>query len=197
MSRLEGKCINSTLRFFLQPVWLICCFLVCSFSYRIQAQVAPVRRPADISSGVESSQLTGGRVLAFVKGSGKRNIYVSGSALKVKMLDGRKYSGRINIVRDTDFYLSGKRIVIDSIQAYYVPMRTCLIVGTALCVAGGGYMALDGFNGLINKKKPAFHTEALAVGIPMLAAGAATLPFKEVKRRTSVWRPKVMEFFYY
>lgn len=194
MGRSEIHCISRK-DGFSRLVVLVLCFWVCSFFFTAAAQVIDAR-PVKTSRGIESAQLTGGRVLAFVKGSGKRNIYVPGSPLKVKMLDGKKYSGRINIVRDTDFYLSGKRIVIDSIQAYYVPMRACLIVGTALCVAGGGYMVLDGFNGLVNKKKPAFHTEALAVGIPMAAAGAAILPFQQVKRRTSVWRPRVMEFYY-
>ena len=147
------------------------------------------------TGGVQPSQLVGGKVLVFTKGPGKRTIYAIGSEMKVKMINGLKVEGRLQAVRDTGFILGNKMITYDSLEAYYVPMRICLLVGTALCVAGGGYMLLDGFNGLTNHKKPPFHVEALAVGIPMLAAGAAILPFKQVKRSTSVWRPLPMDLW--
>ena len=147
------------------------------------------------TGGVQPSQLVGGKVLVFTKGPGKRTIYAIGSEMKVKMINGLKVEGRLQAVRDTGFILGNKMITYDSLEAYYVPMRICLLVGTALCVAGGGYMLLDGFNGLTNHKKPPFHVEALAVGIPMLAAGAVILPFKQVKRSTSVWRPLPMDLW--
>lgn len=147
------------------------------------------------TGGVQPSQLVGGKVLVFTKGPGKRTIYAIGSEMKVKMINGLKVEGRLQAVWDTGFILGNKMITYDSLEAYYVPMRICLLVGTALCVAGGGYMLLDGFNGLTNHKKPPFHVEALAVGIPMLAAGAAILPFKQVKRSTSVWRPLPMDLW--
>lgn len=155
------------------------------------------QRPLFRSNGgpADPTAMAGGRVLSFSKGPGKRTVYSVGSPLKVKLIDGRKFSGRVSVVRDTDFYLSGQRITLDSVAAYYVPMRMCLLVGSALCIAGGGYIILDGFNGLINNKKPAFHKEALTVGLPIAAAGAVILPFKEVKRRTKVWRPQILELW--
>ena len=152
------------------------------------------KRPRS-SRGLESSQLTGGRVLAFVKAPGKRNIYAIGSPMKVKLIDGRKVEGRLFAIYDTAFVLGTQKITYDSLEAYYVPMRVCLITGSALCIAGGGYLVLDAFNGLTNQKKPFFHVEALVTGIPLLAAGAAILPFKEVKRKVKVWRPLPMDLW--
>lgn len=174
------------------------CFLVgiCLLISGLLPVRAQVWNPGQRSSrGVESSQLTGGRVLSFSKGPGKRVLYAAGSQLKVQLHTGEKISGRVNAVRDTDFILAGRIVALDSVSAYFVPMRVCLMVGSALCIAGGGYMVLDGFNGLVNKKKPAFHVEALAVGIPMIAAGAAMIPFKEIKRKTKVWKPACLELW--
>lgn len=159
----------------------------------VSAQVLNQRQGS--SRGVASSQLTSGRVLSFSKGPGKRVLYAAGSQLKVQLLSGEKLSGRLQAVRDTDFIIGGRAVALDSLKAYYVPMRTCLIVGTALCVGGGGYMLLDGFNGLINGKQPAFHMEALAVGLPAIGAGAVLLPFREVKRKTAVWKPACLELW--
>ena len=175
-------------------LWLICGLLL--FAGRggeLMGQT--IRGKQGNTGGMQSSQLVGGKVLVFTKGPGKRTIYAIGSEMKVKMINGLKVEGRLQAVRDTGFILGNKMITYDSLEAYYVPMRICLLVGTALCVGGGGYMLLDGFNGLTNHKDPPFHVEALAVGIPMLAAGAAILPFKQVKRRTSVWRPLPMDLW--
>lgn len=179
---------RSSVRIFIMVV----CFL---FSGILSVE-AQVWNPGQRSGrGVESSQLTGGRVLSFSKGPGKRVLYTVGSQLKVQLHTGEKVYGRVNAVRDTDFIVAGRIVALDSVKAYYVPMRVCLLVGSALCIAGGGYMVLDGFNGLVNKKKPAFHVEALAAGIPMVAAGAAIIPFKEVKRKTRVWKPSCLELW--
>ena len=173
---------------------LVCSLLLfCGGAGELAGQT--IRGKRGNTGGVQSSQLIGGKVLAFTKGPGKRTIYAIGSEMKVKMINGLKVEGRLQATRDTGFVLGNRMITYDSLEAYYVPMRICLLVGSALCVAGGGYMLLDGFNGLTNHKKPPFHVEALATGIPMLAAGAAVLPFKQVKRRTSVWRPLPMDLW--
>ncbi len=173
---------------------LVCSLLLfCGGAGELAGQT--IRGKRGNTGGVQSSQLIGGKVLAFTKGPGKRTIYAIGSEMKVKMINGLKVEGRLQAIRDTGFVLGNRMITYDSLEAYYVPMRICLLVGSALCVAGGGYMLLDGFNGLTNHKKPPFHVEALATGIPMLAAGAAVLPFKQVKRRTSVWRPLPMDLW--
>lgn len=173
---------------------LVCSLLLfCGGAGELAGQT--IRGKRGNTGGVQSSQLIGGKVLAFTKGPGKRTIYAIGSEMKVKMINGLKVEGRLQAIRDTGFVLGNRMITYDSLEAYYVPMRICLLVGSALCVAGGGYMLLDGFNGLTNHKKPPFHVEALVTGIPMLAAGAAVLPFKQVKRRTSVWRPLPMDLW--
>ena len=150
------------------------------------------------SRGVESSLLVGGKVVCFVKGPGRRTLYAEGSTLKVKLLDGKKVAGRISLVQDTGFVLSGRAIAYDSIKAYYVPTRVGLFLGSALCIAGGGYVLLEGLNtgfGLMMGKNKRFHMEALEVGLPILAVGGALIPLREVKRRTIVWRPRTMDLW--
>ena len=44
-------------------------------------------------------------------------------------------------------------------------------------------------------KKKKFPMEALEVGLPILAAGGVLLPFREVKRRTSVWHVRTMDIW--
>ena len=76
--------------------------------------------------------------------------------------------------------------------------RTIYAIGSEMKVKMINGLKVEGrlqANGLTNHKDPPFHVEALAVGIPMLAAGAAILPFKQVKRRTSVWRPLPMDLW--
>lgn len=170
--------------------------LLCCLSGLLFPVVAQVRVPLNSSRGMDASLLTGGKVVCFSKGPGKRTLYVAGSQLKVKLLNGTKVAGRVNVVQDTGFMLAGRMISYDSIAAYYVPMRVGIYAGTALCVAGGGYILMEGLNtgfGLMMGKKKKFHMEALEVGLPILAVGAALIPFREVKRRTSVWRVRTLD----
>ncbi|MEG2238477.1 MAG: hypothetical protein RRX93_03505 [Bacteroidales bacterium] len=160
-----------------------------------QAQtIKPVIRGG---SGVETQSLTNGKVLAFSKGPTRRNVYMQGSYLHIQLYSKKKVKGYVNIINDTAVMIGGRYYAYDSIMAYFVPMRLCLIFGSALCIAGGGYMLLDGINGAINGKHPVFHTEALAVGIPLFVAGAAMVPFKEVKRKTSKWKLKMLDLYGY
>ncbi len=173
-------------------VW-VCCLVGLLTPLRAQIGI-----PLNSSRGLEASSLTGGKVICFTKGPGKRTLYSVGSQLKVKLISGIKVSGRVNIVYDTGFVLAGRMVSYDSIAAYYVPMRVGLYVGTALCVAGGGYVLLAGLNtgfGLMMGKKKKFPMEALEVGLPILAAGGVLLPFREVKRRTSVWHVRTMDIW--
>lgn len=153
----------------------------------------PAKRPTVYTAGVPADQVTGGdRVLAFVKGASRRTLYKEGAVLKIKTTDRRKVTGYINRIGDTAVMINGIDYRYDRIAAYYVPFRICTIAGSALCIAGGGYLLLDGVNGAINGKHPVFHVEALSAGIPMAAAGGVLLAFKEVRRSTDRWRIKVM-----
>lgn len=158
-----------------------------------KAERVPAKRPTALTAGIPADQVAGGdRVLAFVKGASRRTLYKEGAPLKIQTTDGRKVQGYINRIGDTAVMINGLDYRYDRIAAYYVPFRLCTIMGSALCVAGGGYLLLDGVNGAINGKRPVFHVEALATGIPLAAAGGVVLAFKEVKRRTDKWRVKVM-----
>lgn len=158
-----------------------------------KAERVPAKPLAAYDAGVPADQVTGGdRVLAFVKGASRRTLYKEGAVLKIKTIDRRKVQGYINRIGDTAVMINGIDYRYDRIAAYYVPFRICTIMGSALCIAGGGYMLLDGINGAITHKQPVFHTEALAAGIPLMAAGGVVLAFKEVKRNTDKWRVKVM-----
>lgn len=158
-----------------------------------KAERVPAKRPTALMTGLPADQVAGGdRVLAFVKGASRRTLYKEGAALKIKTTDGRKVQGYINRIGDTAVMINGIDYRYERIAAYYVPFRLCTIMGSALCVAGGGYLLLDGINGAINRKRPVFHVEALATGIPLAAAGGVVLAFKEVKRSTGKWRVKVM-----
>lgn len=153
------------------------------------------KRPSALATGLPADQVADGdRVLAFVKGPSRRTLYKEGSYLKIMTADRRKVQGYINRITDTAVMINGLNYRYERIAAYYVPLRACTIAGTALCVAGGGYLLLDGVNGAINRRQPAFHVEALSVGIPLAAAGGVTLAFKEIKRRTAHWRIKVMKW---
>lgn len=186
-------------------VRMVCAGMVlCNFgSAVLRAQVRPAdgvvkvaaKRPGDQTAGVSSDQVVmGDKVLAFIKGPSRRTLYKEGAVLKIKTTDGRKVQGYINRIGDTAVMINGLDYRYERIAAYYVPLRACTIVGTALCVAGGGYLLLDGVNGAITRRKPVFHVEALATGIPLAAAGGVGLAFKEVKRRTDRWHIKVMKW---
>lgn len=158
-----------------------------------KAERVPAKRPVALAAGLPADQVAGGdRVLAFVKGASRRTLYKEGAPLKIKTTDGRKVQGYINRIGDTAVMINGLDYRYERIAAYYVPFRLCTIMGSALCVAGGGYLLLDGVNGAINGKRPVFHVEALATGIPLAAAGGVVLAFKEVRRSTDKWRIKVM-----
>ncbi len=166
-------------------------------SQPVFAQKKAARVPAKpltaYSAGIPAEEVAGGdRVLAFVKGASRRTLYKEGAVLKIKTTDRQKVQGYINRIGDTAVMINGVDYRYDRIAAYYVPFRICTIMGSALCIAGGGYMLLDGINGAITRKQPVFHTGALAAGIPLMAAGGVVRGFKEVKRNTEKWRVKVM-----
>lgn len=158
-----------------------------------KADRVPAKRPAALATGLPADQVAGGdRVLAFVKGASRRTLYKEGAVLKIKTTDGGKVQGYINRIGDTAVMINGIDYRYDRIAAYYVPFRICTLMGSALCIAGGGYLLLDGINGAINRRQPVFHVEALSAGIPLAAAGGVVLAFKEVRRSTDKWRVKVM-----
>ncbi|MDE7149055.1 MAG: hypothetical protein K2O01_01390 [Bacteroidales bacterium] len=158
-----------------------------------KADRVPAKRPAASAAGTPADQVAGGdRVLAFVKGASRRTLYKEGAVLKIKTVDNRKVQGYINRIGDTAVMINGIDYRYDRIAAYYVPFRICTLMGSALCIAGGGYLLLDGINGAINRRQPVFHVEALSAGIPLAAAGGVVLAFKEVRRSTDKWRVKVM-----
>lgn len=165
---------------------------------KMQAQTAvkvPAKRVENFPSGIDPGQITmGTKVLAFVKGPTKKTLYTLGSYVHIKSAGKGKIKGYISRIGDTAVMIDGIAYPYRDIEAYYVPMRLCTIFGSALCIAGGGYILLDGINGAINNKKPALHVEALAAGIPMAAAGGILLAFGKVKRSTEKWRIRIMEW---
>lgn len=177
------KCLCRTLLLLCFITTLECCF----------AQVAPIRTGSG-SKGIESQLLlSGNRVLCFTKKANMRNIYAVGSSIKIQLTNKEKVSGNINLINDTAIVIRGRYYNYDKIAAYYVPMRTARFLGTAFFIAGGGCILVDGINGIIKNHSPIFNVESFAVGIPLIAAGGVLFAFKDVKRKTSVWKLLVMD----
>lgn len=162
---------------------ILCGLFACGFSTMLNAQT------------YDNQSLTEGqvvKVLVFSKNASKRSSYYIGSTLKIKTVQGQKIQGRINYLNDSLLILSGQRIPLKNIAFYYKPMNTCLILGSAAGAAGAGYIILDAANNAIADIKPTTTAQTWIVGGSLLAAAAALLPFKEVKRKTTVWRPQVL-----
>ncbi|MEG1572189.1 MAG: hypothetical protein RSC04_05675 [Bacteroidales bacterium] len=132
------------------------------------------------------------KVLVFSKNASKRSMYSIGSTLKIKTVQGQKIKGSLNYINDTMLIIAGQRILIKNIVSYYKSLSTCLVLGSASAVAGAGYIVLDAINNGINDRHPTTSAQTWIVGGSFLAAAAVLLPFKEVQRKTSVWRPKIL-----
>ncbi len=120
----------------------------------------------------------------------------AGNRIEIKTKNGERISGVINQIRDTAIIVNYNLVMISEIKNIYT-RRTMISAFSHLGIKGGlGYVAIDGFNNLINNEDPVFRNSTLKTGGIMFAAGILLKSISNRKRHidNEKWRLKVLNF---
>lgn len=120
----------------------------------------------------------------------------AGNRIDVKTINNERISGVINHIRDTAIIVNYNLIKLSEIKNIYT-RRTMISVFSHIGIKGGlGYVAIDGFNSLINNEDPVFRNSTLKTGGIMFAAGVLLKSISNRKRHidNKKWRLKVLNF---